>query len=563
MPKTACPCWRLLSLISLLSLSACAVKSPAPNYPQQQTALAADYFNVEIPAHDGIHLAATVYQPRLAAGETAPLIIHTHGFGGFRAPRPLSLYGQLVLSGEAAIAAWRRGYWVISYDQRGFGESEGDIHLMAPDFEVKDMSDVISWAEGHLPRLARSEARGNLIGSIGESYGAGVQLLNSFQDDRLDALVPIAGWYDLSGAIAPNGQVKDYWTMLLASLGSFGSGFDFGKFLTKPYLSLLNGKMNAEVIADLHASSPRTYCEQGQSIHANALFIQGIRDALFPLNQAYDNWQCARAGGRDARLLGIRDGHILFWPTQSWSGLPLFNTQPNISCDGDTRSAVDWIVDWLNEQLRPDLATRPPAPTLCVALNDDEGWQLPQLAIADHWLTVPPASVKLVYSGMFEAPLWPIDQLLNWLTFADRPLAHNPTQKLPPVQNGWLRPAFVPLLRLEQAQRLVGMPRIDLTFNTSSDDQDGIAYLAVGVRRNGDFRIQALSEQFTPLPGDGHYAMTLPALVEQLEPGDLLGLILQGFSGQYFLHPAGAFSSGHISGRVALPLFNNAEITQK
>ena len=37
-------------------------------------------------------LAATVYQPELQAGENAPLIIATHGFGGFRAKRPMSIY---------------------------------------------------------------------------------------------------------------------------------------------------------------------------------------------------------------------------------------------------------------------------------------------------------------------------------------------------------------------------------------------------------------------------------------------------------------------------------------
>ena len=184
-----------------------------------------------------------MYQPALAPGETTPLIIHTHGFGGFRADRPLSIYGKLVLSGEAAIAAWHAGYWVISYDQRGFGDSGGDVHLMDPDYEVRDFSDVIDWAQAHLPRLAGAPDD-PLIGAVGESYGGGVQILDSFRDPRIDAIVPIAAWYDLGMRWRPTGAVKSAWGVTLVGLGGIGSGFDFGMALQSDYLDLVGGTLN-------------------------------------------------------------------------------------------------------------------------------------------------------------------------------------------------------------------------------------------------------------------------------------------------------------------------------
>ena len=34
--------------------------------------------------HDDVEIAVTLMQPALAAGESAPLILHGHGFGGSR-----------------------------------------------------------------------------------------------------------------------------------------------------------------------------------------------------------------------------------------------------------------------------------------------------------------------------------------------------------------------------------------------------------------------------------------------------------------------------------------------
>ena len=113
-----------LVLISLACFSGCV------SYPKQldlpihsQSLLKKDYYNVDIPSFDGNSIRATIFQPALRPHETAPLVLHVHGFGMFRMTAPTSLYGSLILSGIAAKKAWENGYWVISIDHRGHGGS--------------------------------------------------------------------------------------------------------------------------------------------------------------------------------------------------------------------------------------------------------------------------------------------------------------------------------------------------------------------------------------------------------------------------------------------------------
>jgi len=94
-----------LALLVVMLLGGCATTLPSATPGPLSQPLEARRYQVEIPTHDGLTLAATVYQPALASGDTAPVIIATHGFGGFRAKRPFSIYGKTMLTGEAAIAA--------------------------------------------------------------------------------------------------------------------------------------------------------------------------------------------------------------------------------------------------------------------------------------------------------------------------------------------------------------------------------------------------------------------------------------------------------------------------
>lgn len=180
-----------------LLLQGCVNAAIQPQKIQSQpTELKQRYFQAKTITSDGTIIAFTVYQPHLKAGQTAPLLLHTHGFGLSRMKRPeLSLYGFLLPTGQVAKTAWKNGYWVISYDQRGHGNSQGKIRLTDPEKEAQDVISIMNWAEKNLPQLAQNQ-NGVRTGMIGESYAGGVQYIASAIDPRLQAIVPITTWHD-------------------------------------------------------------------------------------------------------------------------------------------------------------------------------------------------------------------------------------------------------------------------------------------------------------------------------------------------------------------------------
>ena len=534
----------------MLWLSACSTVDVKQHYQAlgaQPTE--ATHYDVIIPTHDGLELKATVFQPALQHGEAAPVIVHAHGFGAFRADGPMSIYGQLIISGEAAVEAWRQGYWVVSYDSRGFGASDGQVRLMDPEYEVRDVSSVIDWIEQSLPRLHRNEAGKPYIGMLGESYGGGATILASMMDERIDAIVPITTWYDLPSALAPNGLVKSHWAMLLFTFGNLNSFFDFDMMFEDDYLDMFGGYLNDRVEQDMRIRSPSHYCAQGKTVQADAFFIQGFSDALFDVNQGYSNWQCALNSGRDARLMAIQDGHKAMWPVQSWTGMPLYNTQPEVTCDDRAITLNSAIVDWFDEKLKQQSFAASDIPRLCATTSEEQGYLLTALPQATLKTSFSMAQVNLVQSGMFEVIMSPLDYLASVVLFSDTP---DPIADQS-MRGGFLRQAFVPLQVIDNDNYLIGVPRINLHMTTTDADRDGVLFVGVGVRHADSFQVQVISEQFVPLTGDGVYRQALPAISHNLQAGDTLGLVLQGFTGQYFWNPEGWFSRASVQGEVWFP----------
>ncbi|AJD48238.1 peptidase S15 [Isoalcanivorax pacificus W11-5] len=542
-----------LALLVVMLLGGCATTLPSvPPGPVSQP-LEAHRYQVEIPTHDGLMLTATVYQPALASGDTAPVIIATHGFGGFRAKRPFSIYGKTMLTGQAAIAAWRQGYWVVFYDQRGFGGSDGKVHMMSPDHEVRDVSSVIDWTLAHLPAI-RTLADGRpALGMIGESYGGGAQILGSIRDDRLAALVPIATWYDLADGFAPHDHVRSQWGAHLFTLGTFSSGFDFGMAVKKPFRSAFGGTLAPDARRMLRAHSPVSFCEQGQYPQADALLIQGFRDSLFGIEHAQANQACFEAGGREARLLAIQGGHILPWPTQRWSGKPLFNTEDTLTCNGEERPLVDMIVSWWDEKLRDGDTT---VPAFCAALDYDTGMQLGGLPTQTDAFPLSSGAVNIPFAGLFEWLMVPFDVGSDifrgfWPGRDLRQLRPN---------GGGGRPRFVPVYVAERDDELLlGTPEIDLRLSGSASRVSTRVFVGIGVQHAGKRRVQVASEQLTPLPAKGLYRESLPPVSVPLKAGDRVGLVVYGYSWQYAFNPSFWWSRAQLEGALRLPLQEGLE----
>lgn len=537
-----------LAFLVVILLGGCTTTLPVASPDPLPAPLEARRYQVAIPTHDGLSLAATVYQPALASGDTAPVIIATHGFGGFRAKRPLSIYGQTMLTGEAAIAAWRQGYWVVFYDQRGFGGSQGDVQLMSPAHEVKDVSSVIDWALRHLPALHTLPDGRAAIGMIGESYGGGAQILASIHDPRLAALVPIATWYDLADGFAPNGHVRSQWGAHLFTLGSLSSGFDFGMALQRPFRSAFTGTLSREAQTLLREHSPSSFCARGEYPQADALLIQGFRDSLFGIEHAQANQSCFEAGGQEARLLAIQGGHILPWPIQPWSGKPLFNTDAVLGCGADAVPLPELVVQWWDEKLRG--APRQ-VPSFCAALDYEQSLHLAALPSNGETFAVRDASLHIPFAGLFEWLMVPVDvggDIVRgfWQGKDLRQLRPN---------GGGGRPKFVPVYVVERDDEiLLGTPELDMRLSGTASRASTRVFVGVGVQRAGARRVQVVNEQLTPLPHKGLHRQTLPPVATPLQAGDRVGLVVYGFSWQYAFNPSFWWSRARLQGELTLPL---------
>ena len=125
-------------LVLLLALSSCGIQEqPSLVAPLEAEAAPAKVYNASVKVYDGSEMVFTVFVPPLVAGEKVPLILHGNGWASSRIssgdPSNLSLgeaggaAGLITGMNEAEFVEcfWRAGYGVISFDQRGWGESGG------------------------------------------------------------------------------------------------------------------------------------------------------------------------------------------------------------------------------------------------------------------------------------------------------------------------------------------------------------------------------------------------------------------------------------------------------
>src|SRR5699024_3275154 len=112
------------------------------------------------------------------------------------------------------------GYYVISIDQRGFGESSGTVRVMSPDYEGQSLIALLDWAES-LPGLARFADNKMVVGSYGGSYGGMYQYLLAAADpqERLRVIAPDITPYDLSYSLSSHNVPKSFWAAGLAAMG--------------------------------------------------------------------------------------------------------------------------------------------------------------------------------------------------------------------------------------------------------------------------------------------------------------------------------------------------------
>ena len=283
-------------------------------------------------------VAADIYRPDGAsASRKAPAILTTHGFGGNKADDRQAGYGEGFV---------QEGYVVLSYSGLGFGGSGCKIHLDDPAWDGKagkqmvdvlagrmDFTDEATGQTGRVRYVAQEQPGDPRVGMIGVSYGGQVQYSVAQQDKRIDALIPIITWNDLSYSLAPNntdfgrgvtyrtpGVHKREWTALFFGLGIL-DGFNDPQvdparnvgcpnFVNEACVAAAQlssmGYPDPSTLGLARHASVASYISR---IKAPTLVVQGQRDTLFNVQEATATYRALRAQGTESRMVWQLSGH--------------------------------------------------------------------------------------------------------------------------------------------------------------------------------------------------------------------------------------------------------------
>ena len=446
---------------------------PAPKWPHWPSDGASNKTILEIPSFDAHKIPLTVYRPLVAdATHQVPILLHSHGFGGKRASADDAF--------KPLVAA---GFGVISFDERGHGDSRDDseVEFMDPDYEVKDVSRVIDYA-ATLPWVLLDKPGDPRLGGIGLSYGGAFQTMGAILDGRFDAIVPEITWSDIGEALAPSGAIKSAWVDAFYVDGEAKGDVKFSNDFHEgfAYVTATNKIPDGSVpgVPDLYhrfkLDSPVSYPGK---LTTPTLFVQGMPDTLFPLNHAVANLRMMEAAGvpdNETALYTHLSGHIFNTASLAPGTLPQdggLQPPPGPRPCGDTVSLeTAWHERFL---LGLNVST---GPRVCLALDDNTTVTGPSFPL--------PGTVMRRY----DAPL--------------------PT---PVVQAPAGAPIQVSLFTAQEDTVIAGIPM--LHGNITSPGADAIVYFGLMVPSRSGLD-QIVDSQFMPLRVAGPNAAPVPFSIE-------------------------------------------------
>ncbi|MFT4235640.1 MAG: CocE/NonD family hydrolase [Microbacterium sp.] len=231
------------------------------------------------------------------------------------------------------------------------------------------------------------------VGTLGISYGGGMQYALASVDPRVDALVPMETFNDLEYSLYPNaaeqtdgvqspvaGVAKSTWGLGLVATGQLASSIT--GLTADPYRTLQCQYMRGSTCADMIAANLRGYADDDlrayyerisphasiPNIAAPVLLIQGEYDTLFSLNEALASYRQLEAQGNTVRLVWASLGH-------NGGSLDDFSSTA-ASLDQPVNARImSWFGHWLKDD-GSDLGsaftyTEPWADTLTTSAADD------------------------------------------------------------------------------------------------------------------------------------------------------------------------------------------------
>ena len=350
----------------------------------------------------------------LQAGQRAPTILQTHGWGGSRDTNPDSASSDA--TGNAGTGPLRRaGFNVLTWDSRGFGQSGGTVEVDSKDFEGRDVQALLDWLAKQ-PEARLDKPGDPRVGMHGVSYAGGIELVAAGIDGRIDAIAPDIAWHSLLTALYRDDLVKGGWAAALSGLGiptatALGvispAGVQTGT--VDPHVisafqeGLATGHLSAENRAWFESRGPGDALVS--RIRVPTLLVHGTADTLFTPSEAIRNFELIKASGVPVHMLWFCGGH----------GACL--TQ------GDNSRVETRVVGWLRRWLMDDHAAD--ADPTFEWLADDGQWRS-----APDWPMAPGAALSAQGSGTLTFS--PADTQSSGLAVAATPSPNAVNVALPP-----------------------------------------------------------------------------------------------------------------------------------
>jgi ABC-2 type transport system ATP-binding protein len=251
----------------------------------------------------------------LKAGQKAPTVLFGPGWSQGRSQDDdASAGGVGDLFGAVPVHTLRTaGYNVLTWDPRGFNESDGTVTVDAPDREGRDVQELISYA-ARQPEALLDAPGDPRVGMTGASYGGGIQLVVAGLDDRLDVIVPDIAWHSLQTSLYKDQTAKGGWSNLLYALGVPASRNRLDPHIGSAYQQgLTTGRISDENVRWFVSRGPGDLVKR---IRIPTFLTQGTVDTLFTLNEATTNYEILRRNGVPAKMMWFCGGHgSCFTPT--------------------------------------------------------------------------------------------------------------------------------------------------------------------------------------------------------------------------------------------------------
>lgn len=294
---------------------------------------------------------------------------------------------------------------------------------------------------------------------------------------------------------------------------------------------LTSSRLPAATSDALLYHSPRYACEgvalpgyppAGPLPRVDALFMQGMGDALVNVNEGVANYECLKALGGDVRLYTYQFGHILpkddslIWPPPS-SLADLMRCGP--------LQEVPVELAWFEAKLRGNTQAIAQLPELCMTLDSAGDAIVPDS----------------IHRGGTNVSF------------------RSQTFSLPDLGTEAME---LELLTASTEQVIAGIPTARFRTNPAPLHAalgDPHVFVGFGIRRPGETRTTLIDDQIRPIRGFGEHVVELNAIGERLHPGDKLMLMVYGYNYGYFMTGNRSVFTPRIavSGEVGLPLLGN------